>query len=269
MCFSLKMYMLHHVVAKPFINLHLCVSFSFSSHCSEGWEWERGPDDCRSSVRVCVWIRWVRIQPVVIQVEFLWGDICFQWRSKALLCVFVCVCVECVEAWVFLQGESPFLHHFSDGFLDDKEKDKGLMCIKYNIMAVLKQKIWNTELPLPVRCERPHRQRGDGADSLAVRVSSQSSSLRLQVGHIHCGGRILQTLPVLTCGKRRMEKRWRGGREKINGRIHWYFRAVFILNCSLREGVSIIKEHCTVFDPLVVAVWSEYKQWLWHKQPVV
>lgn len=43
-------------------------------------------------------------------------------------------------------------------------------------------------------------------------------------------------------------------REKINGFIHWYFRAVFILNCSLREGVSIIKEHCTVFDPLVVAV---------------
>lgn len=38
MCFSLKMYMLHHVVAKPFINLHLGVSFSFSSHCSEGWE---------------------------------------------------------------------------------------------------------------------------------------------------------------------------------------------------------------------------------------
>lgn len=79
----------------------------------------------RRCVCVCVWIRWVRIQPVVIQVEFLWSDICFQWRSKALLCVFVCVCVECVEAWVFLQGESPFLHHFSDGFLDDKEKDKG------------------------------------------------------------------------------------------------------------------------------------------------
>lgn len=54
MCFSLKVYMLHHVVAKPFINLHLGVSFSFSSHCSEGWEWERGPDDCRSSMCVCV-----------------------------------------------------------------------------------------------------------------------------------------------------------------------------------------------------------------------
>lgn len=71
-------------------------------------------------------------------------------------------------------------------------------------------------------------------------------------------------------------KRGRGGREekerKINGLSCWYSSVVFIQNAAFLEGKClhcIIKKQYMVFDPPVVAVWSEYKHCLSYKQPGV
>lgn len=57
--------------------------------------------------------------------------------------------------------------------------------------------------PVPVCGGRPHRQRGDGADGLAVRVSPQPPPLRLQVGQVQRVGRVPHAAPVFSWRRKR------------------------------------------------------------------
>lgn len=119
------------------------------------------------------------------------GDIC---PSGSECCIAVSMCAsfhgDVVEEVVHRES---FLVRFSDWFLNKDRKEKTVWYLQRSGLTDTLKAV----LAVPVRGGSLYGKRGDGVDGLAVRVSSQPPSLRLQVGQVHRVGRVPHTLPVL------------------------------------------------------------------------
>lgn len=89
--------------------------------------------------------------------------------------------------------------------------------------------LWQRGGSVPVCGGRPHRQRGDGADGLAVRVSPQPPPLRLQVGEVQRVGRVPHAAPVFPCRRKRR-------RTSVRQRVPFLF---FLLSDSIPSGGEV------------------------------